>query len=80
MKKIIVAAALLLLWTLPAVACPMCNEAVSGDPSRARLTQGFARSIYLMMGAPYLLFGGITFMIVRSARRTALRRRENAPL
>jgi uncharacterized membrane protein YozB (DUF420 family) len=55
-----------------AAACPMCKEILSSqsDPALShRLTEGFARSITLLMSAPYLLFAGITFLIVRSARR-----------
>ena len=52
-----------------AVACPACKDAIAENPGGAKLTQGWARSIYLLMWTPYLLFGGITFAIVRSARR-----------
>ena len=55
------------------MACPSCNEAkpVSADPAAVeRNTRGWARSIYTMMAAPYLLFGGATIAIVRSARRS----------
>ena len=54
-----------------AQACPMCSEALSaqGDtPSATKLTQGYARSIALLMGAPYLLFAGVATWIVRSTR------------
>lgn len=57
-----------------AAACPACKEALSSqaDPAAAaKLTQGWARSIALLMGAPYLLFTGLTLYIVRSARRKA---------
>ncbi len=53
-------------------ACPSCSESLASqsDPVlSARLTQGYARSIYLMMSAPYLVFAGVTLLIVRSARR-----------
>ncbi len=56
-----------------ALGCPMCSEAIANqsDPVlAAQLTQGYARSIGLLMSAPYLLFAGVTFLIVRSARRT----------
>ena len=54
-----------------AVACPACKDAVSSpeNPASASLTRGYARSIYLLMAAPYLLFGGVAFTIVRAARR-----------
>ena len=60
---------LFLGFTGAAMACPACKDALAQDPNGARLTQGYARSIYLLMWMPYLLFGGITFAIVRSARK-----------
>jgi hypothetical protein len=56
-----------------ALACPSCKEAASSSENpaaSAKLTKGWARSIYLLMWTPYLLFGGAAFAIVRSARRT----------
>lgn len=51
-------------------ACPSCKDALSGqDPASVQLTQGYARSIALMMGAPYVLFAALTFHIVRTARK-----------
>ena len=63
---------LLLLEAGAAAACPSCQAAGSSEnPAAAdKLTQGWARSIYLLMWTPYLLFGGVTFVIVRSARRS----------
>lgn len=55
-----------------ASACPMCKEILSSQshPAAARrLASGFAWSIGLLMSAPYLLFAGFAFTIVRSARR-----------
>ena len=60
---------LLLVVAGAALACPACKEALANDPNGPRLTQGWARSIYLLMWTPYILFGGVTFAIVRSARR-----------
>ena len=54
-----------------ALACPACKDALysSSDPKGStRLTQGYARSIYLLMGTPYLVFAGVTALIVRSTR------------
>ena len=63
---------LILLFAGAAVACPSCKTAGSSEnPAAAdKLTQGWARSIYLLMWTPYILFGGVTFAIVRSARRS----------
>ena len=52
-----------------ALACPACKDAIANDPNGPRLAQGWARSIYLLMWTPYLLFGGVTFAIVRATRR-----------
>ena len=55
-----------------ALGCPACQEAVAsqGDPETARkLISGFSWSLGLLLSTPYLLFGGITFLVVRSARR-----------
>lgn len=56
-----------------ASACPACKDALSsagGDPELARRLSGaYARSITLLMAAPYLLFAGLAFAIVRAARR-----------
>ncbi len=60
---------LVLLCAGAARACPACKDALAQDPNGPQLTLGYARSIYLLMWMPYLLFGGITFAIVRSARR-----------
>ena len=54
------------LLAVPALACPMCQEAAGQDP---KLLEGFARSIQLMLLAPYFVFGGLVFTILRSARR-----------
>ena len=67
------AATSFLLWTNSALACPMCREIVANqkDPAAAgRLASGFAWSLGILLSAPYLLFGFITFMIVRSVRRS----------
>jgi len=60
---------LAILFSGAALACPACKDAVADNPDSARLTRGFARSIYVLMWTPYILFGGVTFAIVRSARR-----------
>ena len=61
-----------LLAARTAMACPMCADAIASQKDQAfvaRLTQGFGWSIALLMCTPYLLFAGITFIIIRSARR-----------
>ncbi len=53
------------------MACPSCKDAAPENPAAAaKLTRGWARSIYLLMWTPYLIFGGVTFGIIRSARRS----------
>ena len=63
----LISTAFLLLLAKAAWACPACSEAIASQGDA--LTRGWARSIFLMMGAPYLLFTGVTFYVVRSARR-----------
>jgi len=63
---------LLLLFAGGAAACPACESAISSQETpggSAKLVRGFARSIYVLMAAPYILFGGVTFAIVRAAHR-----------
>jgi len=69
MKKFLLLSVFILLLAGTALACPACKDAIANDPNGPRLAQGWARSIYLLMWTPYLLFGGVTFAIVRSARR-----------
>ena len=59
--------ALLALLAGAAWACPACNEAAGAQG--AALSRGWARSIYLLMATPYLLFAGAAFCIARTARR-----------
>ncbi len=67
----------LLLLPRSASACPMCGEAVP-DTSGAealdaeRESQAYNHSIYLMVGMPYLLLGGMGLLIYRGYRRQAL--------
>lgn len=52
--------------------CPACKEVVSSQTNAAaasKLSGGFAASLTILLSTPYLLFGGITFAIVRSAKR-----------
>lgn len=64
---------LFLFLATTAFACPSCSEAVGGQGEA--LTRGWSRSIFLMMGAPYVLFAGAAFYIARAARR----KREHRP-
>ena len=67
---LLIAFLLSLLFAGAARACPSCNQALSQqDAAAGKLTRAYANSISLLMWTPYLLFGGVTFAIVRSARR-----------
>ncbi len=47
--------------------CPSCSEALAAhDP---KLSLAWKRSVYFLMAVPYLVFAGITGLIVRSVRR-----------
>jgi len=65
---------LLLSFAAAAFACPACNEA-AGAQGEA-LARGWSLSIFLMMGAPYALFGATALCIARAVRRKQDR---NAP-
>ena len=63
----------MLYWLFPSVAdaCPMCKEALqSSDPGAvARIGKAYATSMVALLGVPVLLIGGITSLVVRSARK-----------
>jgi uncharacterized membrane protein YozB (DUF420 family) len=64
----------MLYWLFPSAAdaCPMCKDALlsSGDPQAlARIGKAYATSMIALLGVPALLIGGITSVVVRSARR-----------
>ena len=57
-------------------ACPMCREAVSKTSSaeendQYREAQAYNNSIYLMVGMPYLMLGGLGFAVCRHLRQCA---------
>ena len=63
------------LWTpLPAIACPLCKEAIStpnGDDEVNNLPAAYNNSIYLMIGVPYASLGLIGFVIYRGVQKNA---------
>ena len=63
-----------LLAPAAAWACPGCKEALF-DPAQGeqvvRTAQGYALSIGLLLVTPALCVGGLTWWIVRQARRRA---------
>ena len=64
----------LCLLTSSAMACPFCKEGLM-SPGQAhavsRAAQGYALSIAVLLGIPFLLVGAIAILVVRSARRAA---------
>src|SRR5262249_46241710 len=59
-----------------AYACPSCQEAVPQTPSseeldQVRLAKAYNNSILLMVGMPYLLLGGVGFLVYRGLRQKA---------
>ena len=74
-KFVLVAAGLfcvMLIAPAAAIACPGCKEALI-DPStlsqRLGAARGYALSIGILLSVPVALIGGVTALIVRSARR-----------
>src|SRR5579872_6459981 len=77
-RKILFGLVLSTLLLLPRAgfACPSCADAVpdtSGAEAfdAARESAGYNQSIYLMVGMPYLLLGGLGLLIYRGYRRRA---------
>src|SRR5579872_3909003 len=77
-RKILFGLVLSTLLLLPRAgfACPSCADAVpdtSGAEAfdAARESAGYNQSIYLMVGMPYLLLGGLGLLIYRGYRRQA---------
>ena len=54
-------------------ACPLCKDAISspsdGDDEINNAPQAYNTSIYLMVGVPYLLLGGVGFFIYRGYQK-----------
>ena len=54
-------------------ACPLCSEGLF-DPAQAqqtaRVAKGYAVSIATLAAMPFILFGIVATLIVRSVRRT----------
>lgn len=68
LRRFLLSLSLIPLFAGAAMACPSCKEAAASSEN-PELAKGWARSIYLLMWMPYVIFGGVTFAIVRSARR-----------
>ena len=75
---------LLLLLTLtfasltlaqPAIACPMCSEAVASaakeETDADNTPAAFNQSIYVMVGVPYTAFCIVGFLIYRGLKKNA---------
>jgi len=58
----------------PVIACPNCRDAVTNesdaeDEDQVRLARAYNHSIYLMVGVPYFLAGGLAIMVARKLRQ-----------
>jgi hypothetical protein len=79
MKRVFLALVILLFGFLviaqPLAACPLCKEAIENgaedengdDPLRE--ARAWNRSIYLMVGMPYFLLGGLGLLCYREYRK-----------
>jgi hypothetical protein len=57
----------------PAVACPLCKEAIStpdGDEPN-NLPAAYNNSIYMMIGVPYATLGFVGFFVYRGLKKNA---------
>ncbi|MCS7046977.1 MAG: hypothetical protein NZO58_11520 [Gemmataceae bacterium] len=77
-----------LVWgSVPAVACPLCKEAIANadaDDQNANLPRAYNQSIYLMLTVPYVCLGVVGVMIYRGCKkneayRAALAQAAGAP-
>ncbi len=61
------------------MAAPSGSEEEQEDPMRE--AKGYNQSIYLMVGTPYLLLGGVGFLIYRSVKtgRKAAAEQDDGP-
>ena len=60
-------------WLIPSAAwaCPLCKDALvepGRNATQSRAARAYAISIAALLGAPAVLLGGITTMVVRSSR------------
>ena len=62
-----------LVFTPALSACPMCQEAAgasqTGKDDAYFQARAYNHAIYLMVGMPYLLLGGLGFLFYRSVRQ-----------
>jgi len=74
MRAIFGALLLTAMLATAAPACPNCKEAVAAQPGGEgqRLADGYAKSIYLMIGMPMLLLGTGAFVVARAVKRGSL--------
>jgi len=61
------------LFVQPALACPMCKEAIPNttgveEDGQYNEAQAYNHNIYMMVAAPYLLVGFIGVMVYRNLR------------
>ncbi len=69
--------ALALIWTMllhvDAMACPNCKDGLLENGRQgANLARGFELSIYLMLGTPVLILGGLSLLFYLQIRRARL--------
>jgi hypothetical protein len=74
--KLVLLAGLVVALPRSVSACPSCADAVplsnGGEEDEEMLVaRAYNQSIYLMVGMPYLLLGGIGFLVYRGLRRRA---------
>lgn len=71
----LLALAVALVLIRPAGACPLCKEAVVGDPEQQliddpyREARAYHTSVYIFAGMPFLLLGTCGLLIHRQSRR-----------
>ncbi|MFC5194610.1 MULTISPECIES: hypothetical protein [Bizionia] len=67
-KAFIITGILMLFFTLPAEAqCAMCRAVLESEEGQAQ-AEGINNGIVYLMAVPYILVGGIGFLIYRNYR------------
>ncbi len=81
MKKALIAifflaGVFLLLETSAWAQCAMCRTALESSAEGRAIAGGFRKGIVLLLAAPYLIFGTISYFAVRAYQKKAAQKRD----
>ena len=66
----------LLLETSSWAQCAMCRTALESSVEGRAIAGGFRKGIVLLLAAPYVIFGTISYFVVRAYQKKAAQKRE----